>query len=413
MSLQIKEEEYCKLNVHYVAEESKVQEKRNEIIGKILKEKPHVRGFRPGKAPVSAIKLQYKSVIEKNLKEMLVSEAYDDIVFETKIKPIGYPQVNSSELHNNEFWCSLTILKKPEFELKQYKGFEIPKPHQEQTPDAIIESQLQKLRERFSDFEPYLDGDRVQEKDKVTMDVQLEVDSVIQPESQEGILYQVGQNSFPGLDENLIGMQAGEVKEFTVVLPETAPEHLRNKEAKFTVRVHMGMKVTPCPLDDSLAEKCGLKTYDELRNAVVGEVNRQLTSQERDKIVQQLASRLIEQHEFDVPEWLAKMEAQNIVKQMGSELERLTKEAQDNVLEQARKNVKFSLILDSIKEVEPELEFSDAEMIEILKNQLSGNGNADKMIADALKTGSLFGTIAALKTNLVIDWLVKNSKIVE
>ena len=110
MTLQYEEVEFCKLNVHYAAEPSKVDSKRKEALTQFRKVK--IPGFRAGKAPNYAIESKLKKQIEDWMKRELLAEAYDDILFEIKTKTIGHPQVSRIELNDNNFWCDLVLLKK-------------------------------------------------------------------------------------------------------------------------------------------------------------------------------------------------------------------------------------------------------------------------------------------------------------
>lgn len=413
MTIQCVESEFCKVDVHYVADPKVVEQKRQEAVEQLRQSA--IPGFRPGKAPDWAIKAKMKDKIEAWMKRELVASAYDEILFETKMKPIGYPKVNQAELHEKNFSCNLTVLKKPEFELKQYKDFEIPRPHQEKSVSDASEEMLQALREQYGDVSAYGENDFVELKDQVTLDYKGSVEGETLTEfSKEGVMYTVGQSIFPEFDDNILGMKAGETRSFDVVFGENAFEELKGKKATFEVTVHMGLKRTPAALDDDFASKVGFKSFDELRKAVEGTVSAKLNIQQKKKIEQQVISRVLKEHDFQVPSWLAQMEAQQLAAQYGANWAQLTREQKEMLATQARDNVKLSLIFDSIRENEPESIFSDSELLAAIKRKVEEEGqDPEKFLVEAQRDGRLLGMVTGLRNQAMLDWLVQQSKLVD
>lgn len=406
MTLQVSEVEFCKVQVHYVAEPLKVKTKRKEAVAQFRK--VQIPGYRKGKAPDHAIEIKLKKQIDEWMKKELVAEAYDDILFESRIKTIGYPQVTHVELHDNEFWCDLTILRKPKVELKQYKGFEIPKPHQEHTASEMVEKMLQELRTQHGEVSPYGENDFVQMGDKVTLDVKVYRDGELREDlSKEGILYHVGDKMFQLFDDSILGMEAGEERMFDLDTDQTTVN-------KANVKIHMGMRVIPAALDDSLAKKAGFESYDKLREVADGIANGRVQETEHHMISQQLIKQLLSLHEFEIPAWLVSMEAQQIAAQSKFKWADLQDEHKNIFLQRARDNVKLALIMDEIKEQEPEAHFSDTELINVIKQRVTSAGqDPEQFLVEAQKDGRLLGLLAALRNEAMLQWLVEQSKIVE
>src|ERR1700748_1327353 len=158
--LEINEIEYCKINVKYSADPNVVFEKSKEAIKEL--KKIATPGFRAGKTPDNVIKSRFKSKIEEWIRSQMLTYSYDEILFETKMEPIGQPQVLNMKLDGNNFNCEMLFLKKPEFELQEVKGLEIPTPHADVTQSSYVESMLQELRTKNGDSAPYSEGAFVQ-----------------------------------------------------------------------------------------------------------------------------------------------------------------------------------------------------------------------------------------------------------
>lgn len=413
MTLQVQEVELCKLNVQYVAPSDKVKAAREKAIDRIKKEKVPVKGFRPGKAPSQAIELAMKPTVDSLAAKDLVAEAYNDLLFEHKIKTMFYPKVQHQSFENGSFHCEMTVWKKPEVELKQYKGFNIPKPSTESHSD-VAEKMIQNLRTQHGEARPYGDGDFVQKGDKITLDIKVECEGqTVKELTQEGLVYIVGQ--FSDLDENLLGMVPDEKREFKISMKENSPvESVRGKVADFSVTLYMGMRTEPASLTDEFAQKIGFSSYELLQKQVNSIAMSQVRTKQQNELNNQVLSRLAEVNVVAIPSWLTELEAQNMTKNRGIELHQLPQETLVRVLAEAEKAVKLSLILDSIREAEPDAAFSERELLNSLRMKAAETGqNPDDFISNASKDGSIFGIIANMKDTATVDWVIKNSTIVD
>lgn len=419
MQIETKELEYCKLHVNYVADADVVVEKHNEALLQ-LKE-ARIPGYRKGRASKTALK-QYvaknknvKIQLDNWVKQELATKAYDEIQFDLKIKTIGQPEVIALELGDKSFTCEMNIMKKPEFTLKDYKGMEIPKPPQQFTTSELAEKMMQDLRKKYGEIEPYGDKDFVQAEDQITLDFEITVDNkIIEGGKQEGQLYSVGSESvFPEFDANILGMSAGETREFDLVLPDNFKEQA-GKQAHIKVTVHMGTKTTLAPLDDELAKKVDLANYGELRTKIEAIAGQKNQSIEMAQLSQQVIKRLVNDNDFEVPGWLSSMEGQFIASQQGLKWEELKDEQRDNFIKSARDNVKLSLILDTIQSEEPDSQLSDPEAINILKTRLQEMGqDVNQFFVEGQKNGQIASIIAGLKSEYTVQFIIRQAKILD
>lgn len=413
MTLQVQEVELCKLNVQYVAPTDKVRAARDKAIDRIKKEKVPVKGFKPGTAPAKAIEFAMKSTVDSLAAKDLVSEAYNDLLFEHKIKTMFYPKVQHQSFDKGQFLCEMTVWKKPDVELKQYKEFTIPRPATESHSD-VSAKMLENIRNQNGDARPYGDGDFVQKGDKITMDIKAECDGQAVTElTKEGLVYSVGQ--FADLDENLLGMVPDEKRQFKIQMKSNSPvESVRDKVVDFSVTLYMGMRTEPAALDDELAKKVGFSSFEQLEKQVNSIAMNQVKSKQTNDLNQQVLSRLVDANPVSVPPWLTEMEAQNIARNRGADLKSLPKETLNMVLADAERSVKLSLILDSIRDTEPDMMFSERELLNSLRMKAAETGdNPDDFIAKISKDGSIFGIVANMKDAATIDWVIKHSTIVD
>lgn len=412
MQVETEEIEYCKLRIKYEADPEIVREKQQEAIVQLRK--LNMPGYRPGKAPDFAIKARCKTQIKNWVRKEMSSQAYDDILFETKFRPIGLPKFENIDLKNDQFRCEVLLAKKPDFELKEYKEFEIPKPHIEKDVEAEVQKTLQDLRIRFGDIEPYKETDFVQDGDQITMDFEALIDGeAFDGSVKQGELYSVGEGRWSGFDENLLGAVPGEEREFELTFAENVP-NIGGKSAKFKVLIHMGMKKIPAALDDDLAQKVGLKNFDEVKEKLAVIANEKIRRTEQKLIRQQVTNHLVNAHDFEIPGFLLKAEAEQIAAQNQIYWESLGEDEKQVFLDQGTKSLKLSLILDSIREVEAETVLSDAEALESIKSQVAAQGGiATQFLVESQKNGRLPHLVSAMKDEFTLQWVMDKCKIID
>lgn len=412
MKVETTDKEYCVKTVEYWADPDVLKEKETEAVEALRK--VQIPGFRKGKAPDYAIRARCKQRIRDWMAREMCSQAFDDVIFETNIKPIGYPEFKEIKCNGKEYFCKMDVYVKPQFELGKYEGLKIPKPDINRDVDAMVEASVQDLRMRLGDKAPYGEEDVVDKKDQITMSFEATINGEsFEGSSAQGELYTVGEGKFPEFDDFLIGMKPDEEREFELVFPDDIPE-IGGKTANFKVTVHMGMKQSPHPIDDSFLEKCGVKDLDELKDKLRTITSARVKENESLYINQQISKQLVASHDFEVPEFLLKPEAQRLAQQYGFNFKDLEEDKQKELLEVAEKNTKLSLILDSIKDEEPEAFMDDSEAQNALMNKLQQQGqDPNKFLVEAQKNGTLASIVSSLKNEFVLQWIASKAEIVE
>lgn len=415
MEINIKEIEPCKLSVQYIADAGEILNKRAEVL-KAFKKAP-VPGFRPGKAKLDAIKVHYRTQIEESLKRALAEDAYHNTIFEKKLRPHGAPRFNSLLMADGKFTCDFDISTKPDFELSNYKGLEVPKPHQDISALELTEKMLQELRIRFGTAIPYQDTDFVQNGDNLILDYEGTCEgNRCDALCAEGEMLTVGMSQLPNFDNNLLGMKVGEIREFDVTVPNTGLPSFAGKTVHFKVTLTMGGRNEPCPLNDELASKFGKKDFAELREFVSQTAMARVENSSKQRLNESVANLLIDNNKFDVPNWLTLSEAQYLAHNSKMNWEALADIDKVRYMEMARKNVKLSLVLDKVRESEPEAQLSDQEVFDMIKQNIAQSQSAvsmDDIIKEMNRTGYLQILFSRIRDEYTLDFIAKNAKIIE
>jgi len=415
MQIEVNEIEACKLSVTYVSGAEEILNKRGEIL-QAFKKAP-VPGFRKGKASADAIKVHYRNQIEESLKRGLAEDAYHNTLFEKKIKPHGAPKFNSLLLADGKFTCEFELYTKPDFDLAPYTSLELPKPHEPQSVMELTEELMQNLRVRFGEAVPYSETDFVQHGDNVIIDYEGTVDGAkLEQLCSVGEMLTVGSSNLTQFDDNLLGMIMGETREFDLLVPEGGLPSLAGKIVHITVTLNMGSKVTPCPLDDSLAVKLGKKDFQELKEFAHATAGAGVQNKFKAAIAEAVAAHLVNSNVISVPNWMSLSEAQYLANQAKLDWNVLEDKDKEKYIEVAEKNVKLSLILDRVREDNPEAQLTDQEVFDVIKQNLAKTqtgASPDEVIQQMNKNGYLQILFSRIRDEHAMDFITKTVRVIE
>jgi trigger factor len=415
MQINVKELEPCKFSVQYEADALEILNKRNEVLNSF--KKAPVPGFRQGKASIDAIKFHYKDQIEDSLKRALAEDAYHNTLFEKKFKPHGAPRFDSLIMDGGKFVCEFEIHTKPEFELPNFRSFNVPNPHQKSTDVEIAQEILQELRVKHGDVSTYTDTDVVEKGDNVIVDYDATIDGVKHDLlSAQGEMLSVGAGKFTDFDDRILGMKLGEVREFDLLVPESGLPSLQGKTVHFNVTLNMGSKTTPCPLNDELAKKVGLNDFQELQTMVNGHASMKFANEFKRLVNDAVSNMLVDSTSVDVPNWMSVSEAKYLAHNAKLDWELMLDEDRQRFIQMGERNVKLSLILDKIREKEPEAQLNDNEVFEIVKANLANSrvtASLDEVIKELNRTGYLQILFSRIKDEYALDFVVKNVTLID
>jgi trigger factor len=259
---------------------------------------------------------------------------------------------------------------KPELEVKEYTGVVVSRKKIEVT-DEEVEKQLQFLQEQAAEYLP-MEGWPALREDRLIVDAQGLIDGRPRKDLQmENFVLELGAGQFlPGVDERLVGVQKGEIREVSVTFP---PEHprkdLRGRAVlfRFTVK-EIKKKKTP-PLDDTFAKTVGeCATLRELKEKIRQELLKGKEREEEQRLKWEVVEKIAAAHPFEVPESLVQREMEAMLHEIsharpdrfqGDVAFRLKLE------ESARRRVRHALILEVIarrEEIEATPEEVEAEI---------------------------------------------------
>ncbi|HWA89978.1 MAG TPA: trigger factor [Rhizomicrobium sp.] len=293
-----------------------------------MKPKMHLKGFRPGKAPVSFLKKQFGKSMMGEVVEEVVNEGSKKAIEDNALKPAFAPRVEPvGEIEqvvdgkaDLEFTVKVDLM--PDFELADVSKFKIERLTSDVT-EADVEEALKRLAEQSRTFSTR-DGE-AQLDDVVRIDFVGRIDGDEFPGGKaDDFSLQLGSGQFiPGFEEQLVGAKAGETRDVKVAFPTEYQEpRLAGKDAVFTVAVKEVQAPDDAKIDDELAKRLGLESLGVLRDRVREQVKLDFSRASRLHLKRRILDALDGQHSFPLPPAMVEGEFNGIWNQVQNELKR-------------------------------------------------------------------------------------------
>ncbi len=329
-----------------------------EKVASDFQRRARVPGFRPGKTPLSLVRQRFRDEIREEVLHHLVPEYFQKRVAEEKLEPVKSPDISDVHLHleGNEpltFKAAFEVM--PTFELQPYEGLAVEVPDATVT-DEDVEAELKKLQESQATFEPVADrplaeGDFASisfegRPAAATGEQQKAPAKPGQPVKVNDVLCEIGgASTLPEFSQNLKGASPGEERTFTVTYPEEFDNRqLAGQTLEYTVKVESVKQKRVPELNEEFARDLGdFKSIEEVRTKLreqMAEARRRHAEQEaKDKLLE----RLVEMHEFCVPETL-------VERQLQTRMERTIRQLTSQGVDVRKVNLDWAKIRESHRE---------------------------------------------------------------
>src|SRR6202789_1326733 len=310
-----------------------------KLTGKIEEIKPRMqlKGFRPGKVPVSHLKRTFGKQMMNEIVEQTVSESSQQAIKDNNLKPPFPPRVDlSSELaqvvdgkSDLEFTIKVDLM--PEFEVTDVSKLKVEKLVAEVT-EAEIDEAVQKLAQQTRSHSPRAAGEAAQNDDIVTMDFLGRVDGeeFAGGKAEDFNLTLGSKQLIPGFEDQLVGAKQGEARDVKVVFPADYPDaKLAGKDAVFPTTVREIKKPDPLEIDDEMAKKLGVESLAVLRDRMREQLKLDFSRASRLHLKRRILDALDEAHSFSLPPTMVEGEFDGIWRAVQAELEREGKKPED------------------------------------------------------------------------------------
>ena len=302
-----------------------------------MKPQINMKGFRPGKAPVSFLKKQFGKSVMGEVVEAAVNEGSQKAISDNALKPALQPRiepvgdVQAVVDGKADLTFNVIVDLMPEFETADVSQLKVERLTSD-INDADMEEALNRLAQNTRSYAARAQGEAAQKDDSVLIDFVGSVDGV-EFEGGKGNDFSLtlGSGQFiPGFEDQLIGAKAGDTVNVTVKFPEEYhAADLAGKDALFVVTVKEVKAPEETRIDDELAKKLGLDDLATLKDRVRDQLKSDYAQASRLHLKRRILDALDNVHDFSLPPAMVEHEFSDIWAQVEDELKREGKTAAD------------------------------------------------------------------------------------
>lgn len=319
-----------------------------------------IQGFRPGKAPLKIVEMNYGAQVREEVMGEQVQQGFYSAVSEQKLRVAGYPRFEPVAAGDDKesFKFAATFEVYPEVKVGELAGKEIEKPL---TPvsDAEIEKTIDILRKQRTRY------NRVEREaaagDRVIIDFKGAIDGVaFEGGSSENFPFVLGQGQMLAeFEAGVTGMKEGEIKSVEVSFPEDYHgKDVAGKTAVFEILLKNVAEAVLPEVNDEFAKQLGITDGDvekmraEIRKNVEREVKRRLQARTKENVMQAL----LDATEIELPKALVSLEIGRLVEQARRDMQQRGMNVKDMPFppelfaQQAERRVALGLILSEVVE---------------------------------------------------------------
>ncbi|MBI4791348.1 MAG: trigger factor [Deltaproteobacteria bacterium] len=334
---------------------------------KELQAEVSIKGFRKGKVPRKVLEKGYGEKIKMEVGEKLVQDTYFDALEKTDCKPVVHPEIKSHKFADDgTFIYEAEIDVKPQFEMGQYKGIEVEMP-KIVVSDETVAAEIESLRKEMAPLRN-VDERGVMENDLVVVDFQgYDANGeAIRSVKAENYSVEVGSGrQGKEFESACLGLRKGEETSRAIEFPPSFPNPiLAGKKVEFKIVVKEVKERVLAEVNDEFAQDVGeeFTTLDLLKEHVRRKIEKQRADAQSGDLTDKIMLKILEKHDFAVPDKLVAYEVNEQIKQLEDHLQKqgLTLESAgmsqeklvENYKDAAAKRVRGDFILKKIAEVE-------------------------------------------------------------
>ena len=227
--------------------------------------------------------------------------------------------------------------------------------------------------------------------------------------------------------ENLVGVAEDEEKEFTVVYPaEFTSPALAGKTVNYKAKIKSVGTVELPEADDEWAKSLGenFESMADMRRKLSGDLEAYAREDADNRVRNDLIAKLLENHEFEIPNSLIDVQARNLLNNFAQDLQRrgidankvekdFIQMAYNQMRGQAERDVRGAMLLEKIAEQE-NVQVSEEEINEEIEKMAQYyRATPEDVRASLAQQGGEDGIANSLRTRKSVEALMKNAKIAD
>ncbi len=328
---------------------------------KKISEQVDIAGFRKGQAPYDVIaKKVGEMTVLQEAASFVVQDTLPKVIKQEALETVGQPSINIDKLAvDNPLVYSAIVPIMPEVTIG-----DLSKIKAEREKSEVDEEEVNKVIEnlRAMRAKEVLVNREAQNGDKLEINFNVFLDSIpVDGGQAEKYPLQLGEGSMiPGFEEQVVGMKAGEEKEFALTFPKDYHnKQLGGKEADFKIKVEAVYERELPELNKALAAEIGdFDSVEALKDSIETNLLEEKKQQIENAFEKAVVEGLVEQTTYgDIPENMLNQETNQMMQELENNLAQQGLKFEDYLvhLKKDRPQLKLDFAPDAMKRIQSAL----------------------------------------------------------
>lgn len=369
-------------------------------------------GFRAGRVPEAVLEKRFGRVVEEELLDRVIGDAYRSVLRHQDLHPITEGEVGDVEYQPDAdltFRVSFDVA--PQVTLSRLGGFQVERPAV-RVADEEVDRVLDRVREQEGTWVPVEEG-TPEEGNQVSVRIErLDADEG-EPRRYEFVLGKG--EALPEVERAIESLAVGSSGEFSVTMPVEGEEAAAEKDER-TLRIFLdGCKRLELPeADDDFARTVGdFDSLEALRTRIRSDLEEEAAQESEARVRAALLEQILAANPFDVPDSMVDQFVRSALGDPKELPEERLQEAREHLAPRAVHTVKRYLVVTRVAEAEG-LAATDEELDARIETIASRSGTeAAEVYGRLQRSGRLEALEREITEEKVFEFLKKESTIVE
>ena len=411
-------------NISTIEKRLKIQVPAEEINKQIdarlreLGKQVRLKGFRPGRIPVSVLKQRYGRQARQEVIQQTTQTSLQQAVQQESLRIVAAPRLEDEPKLDDDTGLEVNAIIEiyPELDPIDTSEIAIDRPVVSVTDEDITEMletlKLQRVTWTDVDRKPN-DGDQA------LIEYTAETDEGPVPKlGKHRLAVILGESGFDAMEEAVGEMSAGDVKDIELEFPlDYGESALAGKKVEVKLTLTKVQESEFPEIDEKFIKSFGVDSGDveELKTEIRNNLERELGQAVNTQLKSQLADRLLEMFDdLEVPESIVANEAQNMLQQMlrGADIE-VTDEMLDHFREPARKRVRSGMLLGELAR-QNDIIIDSTKVREAIEEMAQTYEEPPEVVQMYYNDQRMMQSVEnSVLENQVVDWVVDHAKVTD
>ncbi len=402
-----------RLNVHVPEAEilEKVETKLRELCKQVT-----IKGFRPGRVPMSVVKQRFGKQVRQDIVNETVQASLQQAIQDEELRPASMPRLDTppEDLLSGDLEFTAVLEVYPDLDTIDASSLELTRP-EAKVVDEDIADMLQTLREQRKTWTPV--ERTAQDGDKVVVEYAAETkEGRVPEEGKQKIAIMMGESEFEELDKAIAKIPPGEEKKIKLKFPENFREAaLADQKAKVELQVESVSEGSLPEVDEEFIKTFGIEdgSVDTLREEIQKNLGRELEQALTSMMKSQLINELVKTvPDLEVPASIVREEAASMSAQASA---RAGMEPDDSLAEifmgQAESRVRSGLLLGALAQ-QNNIRVDGARVRQAIEKVASTYEQPAEVMQMYYGNERLLQQVeSAVMEEQVVDWVLENAKV--